>query len=317
MKYPRLASMIFNTPLMVRQDALDMAVSWADNAMGLNILGLSGAIPRLAAADGFYSEDGQDSATPDERLLTAARESGVYILPVHGPIVSRSTHMDMCTKMTSYESMRTQLNAALNDPAVIEIAFDIDTPGGSAAGMSDFANEIYAARAIKPTTAIVNFSAYSAGYGIASACGEIVVSNSSGVGSIGVIAQHADLSQKLSADGIKITAIYAGARKNDLAATAPMTDEALAWLTNLVQNNYAEFTDLVARNRGMKVEAVRATEAGVYHGSAAIAAGLADRIEPPQAAINRIAARVAARRAPQDIQSFSARAGAMNMQTRA
>lgn len=316
MKYPRLASMIFNTPLMVRQDALDMAVSWADNAMHLNIINL-GNVPRLKAGDWHGEDDDGPRQSPQDSLLEAARKTGVYILPVHGPLVSRSAHVEMCTTMTSYEGVRNQLNAALTDPNVAHIVFDIDSPGGSAAGMADLCSEIYAARAIKPVTAIVNFAAYSAAYGIASACSNIIVSQSSGVGSIGVIAQHADFSRRLEEGGIKITTVYAGARKNDLSPNAPATEEALAWLTELVQTNYTAFTELVARNRGLSVDVVRATEAGVYHGQAAIAAGLADRIEAPQEAINRIVSEVAASRRSTIVQSISGRAAIMNVQNNA
>lgn len=305
--YHRLASMIFNTPQMVRDDWLDMAVTWANQSMNLNIVNLT---------VGGQLQAMHDAASPSERRLQAARETGVYVLPIHGALVSRSAHLDMCTTMTSYEDIRSQLNAALNDGTVEHIALDIDSPGGSATGMIDLASEIYAARNLKPITAIVNFSAYSAAYGLASAASEIVLSNSSGVGSIGVIVRHVDMSKHYEAEGVKITTIFAGARKADLSSDAPLSEEATAWLTELVQQNYAEFTDMVARNRGLTVAAVRGTEAGVYFGQQGIALGLADRIEPPQAAINRIAAQVAAKRQPQPVQRFGARAAAMNLRSR-
>ena len=312
--YPRLASMIFNTPQMVRDDWLDMAVTWANQSMNLNIVNLTvgGQLQAMHDDDAPTIE----AASPSERRLQAARETGVYILPIHGALVSRSAHLDMCTTMTSYEEIRSQLHAALNDGSVAHIALDIDSPGGSATGMIDLADEIYAARAIKPITAIVNFGAYSAAYGIASAASEIVLSNSSGVGSIGVIARHVDMSKRYETAGLKITTIFAGARKADLSSDAPLSDEAAAWLTDLVQQNYAEFTDMVARNRGITVAAVRGTEAGVYFGQHGIAQGLADRIEPPQAAINRIAAQVAATRTPKPVQRIGARAAAMNLRSR-
>jgi len=311
MKYPRLASMIFNTPLCVREDALDMAVAWANTAMHLNIINI-GAAPGVLA----MQEDDDGTDAPDQTRLDAARETGVYIIPVHGPLVSRSAHVEMCSKMTSYEGIRGHLNAALTDPAIAHIVLDVDSPGGSSSGMTDLAEEIFSARAIKPVTAIVNFSAYSAAYALASAASEIIMSNSSGVGSIGVLARHLDMSAKMEKEGAKVTTIYAGARKNDLSTTAPLSPEALAWLTNLVQSNYTEFTNLVARNRKMNPQAVRDTEAGVFHGQAAIAAGLADRIEAPQVAINRIARQIADKRRPVAVQSFTARAGLMNLQTR-
>ncbi len=312
--YHRLASMIFNTPQMVRDDWLDMAVTWANQSMNLNIVNLTvgGQLQAMHDDDAPTIE----AASPSERRLQAARETGVYILPIHGALVSRSAHLDMCTTMTSYEGIRGQLQSALNDGAVEHIALDIDSPGGSATGMIDLASEIYAARNLKPITAIVNFSAYSAAYGLASAASEIVLSNSSGVGSIGVIARHVDMSKRYEAEGVKITTIFAGARKADLSSDAPLSEEATAWLTDLVQQNYAEFTDMVARNRGLTVAAVRGTEAGVYFGQQGIALGLADRIEPPQAAINRIAAQVASNRKPKPVQRIGARAAAMDIRSR-
>lgn len=312
--YHRLASMIFNTPQMVRDDWLDMAVTWANQSMNLNIVNLNVGSQLQA----MYDDDAPavEVIDPSERRLQAARETGVYVLPIHGALVSRSAHLDMCTTMTSYEDIRGQLHAALNDGSVEHIALDIDSPGGSATGMIDLAEEVYAARAVKPITAIVNFGAYSAAYGLASAASEIILSNSSGVGSIGVIARHVDMSKRYEDAGLKITTIFAGARKADLSSDAPLSEEATAWLTELVQQNYAEFTDLVARNRGLTVAAVRSTEAGVFHGQHGIAQGLADRIEPPQAAINRIAAQVASNRKPKPVQRIGARAAAMDIRSR-
>lgn len=313
--YHRLAGLIFNTPQMVREDWLDMAVNWANQAMHLNIVNLN-----IGQQVGAEWSDGNgpavEAASPQERRLQAARESGVYVLPIHGALVSRSAHLDMCTTMTSYEGIRSQLTAALNDSSVEHIALDIDSPGGSATGMTDLSEEIYAARQIKPITAIVNFGAYSAAYGLASAASEIVLSRSSGAGSIGVIARHVDMSKRYEDAGLKITTIYAGARKADLSSDAPLSEEAAAWLKELVDANYAEFTELVARNRGLTTQAVRDTEAGVFFGAKVIELGLADRIEPPQAAINRIAAQVAGNRKPKPVQRIGARAAAMDLRSR-
>ena len=310
--YPRLASLIFNTPQMVREDWLDMAVNWANQAMNLNIvnLNLSGGVLAM------HDDQPIQAVSPDERRLNAARESGVYVLPIHGALVSRSAHLDMCSTMTSYEGIRSQLNAALMDNSIEHIALDIDSPGGSATGMSDLAREIHAAKAIKPITAIVNFGAYSAAYGLASAASEIVLSQSSGAGSIGVIARHVDMSKRYEEAGMKITTIFAGARKADLSSEAPLSPEAAQWLTDLVNENYEEFTDLVASHRGLAVSVVKGTEAGVFFGAKAVELGLADRIEPPQAAINRIAAQVAGNRKPKPVQRIGARAAAMDLRSR-
>ena len=48
---------------------------------------------------------------------------------------------------------------------------------------------------MKPITAIVNYSVFSAAYFIASACSKIIVSQTSGVGPIGVIRGALDTSK--------------------------------------------------------------------------------------------------------------------------
>lgn len=233
---------------MVREDMLDMAVHWANQALNLNVINVGA--PKIGA---FHDENSQVDvlqASPAERRLLAAQSTGVYMMPVHGVLVSRSAHLDMCQTMTSYEEIREMLRAAVNDPAVAHIVMDIDTPGGSSTGCFELCDEIRAAREIKPITAISNFGAYSAGYAIASSASQIIVSQSSGVGSIGVIARHLDMSKRHEQQGVKITSVYAGARKNDLSSEAPMSDEALQWLTGLVNRQYDAFTQLVSTNRG-------------------------------------------------------------------
>ncbi|MBV2180769.1 MAG: S49 family peptidase [Castellaniella sp.] len=311
--YHRLASLIFNTPQMVRDDMLDMAVQWANRAMNLNIININAAPDVGAWHD---DEPVQAGPSPAERRLQSARDTGVYVLPIHGLLVSRSAHLDMCETMTSYEDIRTMLNQAVSDPSVEHIVMDVDSPGGSATGCMELADEIYAARAVKPITAISNFGAYSAAYALASSASELIVAPSSGVGSIGVIARHVDMSKRYEQAGIKITTVFAGARKNDLSSEAPPTEEAIAWLTELVQDNYESFVQTVARNRGMSVASVKETEAGVFFGAKSVDMELADRVETPQAAVNRIAAEVAARRSAKSPTRIAARAAAMDTQNR-
>lgn len=306
----RLISLIFNTPQLIREDVLDMAVHWANQAMNLNIVNVHGATAQNDSAE-------TQAASPSERRLQAAQDTGVYVLPVHGVLVSRNTHLDPCYSMTSYEEIRGMLNAALNDPSIEHIVLDIDSPGGSTLGCFELVDDIYAARAAKPITAISNFGAYSAGFAIASAATNLIVSRSSGVGSVGVIARHIDLSKRHEQQGIKITSIFAGARKDDLASHAPLTEEAGQWLTDLVNSHYETFTETVARNRGTSVASVKETEAGVFFGQKAVEMGFADSVESPQVAVNRIAAEVAQKRASVPKKnSVATRAAAMEIQNR-
>jgi ClpP class serine protease len=138
------------------------------------------------------------------------------------------------------------------------ILLDVDSPGGETGGVFDLADRIRAASRVKPVWAVANDMAFSAAYALASAAERVFVSRTSGVGSIGVIALHADQSAKDEQDGVRYTTVFAGARKNDLNPHAPLSDEAFAGLEAEVNRVYDLFVGTVAQHRGSP-RLVRAT----------------------------------------------------------
>lgn len=312
-RHLRASSLLFNQPLLVTPDMLDLGVSWANRVMHLNIINIGAAAfgePRMYAD----SEDAELAyATRMERLEESRRQAigrtGVEVIPVSGILVSRGAHLDACEVMTSYEDLRRQLRTAVADPMVERIVLDIDSPGGSAVGAFELASEIRAMTLQKPITGLVNFMAYSGGYLLASACSEVVMSQTSGVGSIGVIAKHLDRSKLEENAGVKVTTVFAGAHKNDMSPHEPLTEQSLQFLNDLVQESYQMFVGAVAEYRGLSVEQVKATEAALYQGQKGITAGLADRLQSPQDAVDQLSLAVA--------QSRASRGGGLSVRARA
>ena len=284
--YFRASSMLFNTPLMVSPEMLDVAVRWANQVMNLNIInvGAAGGAPRMMEDDDYPSARMQ---LEDQRRASIAT-TGVSVIPVHGMLVSRAAHINACETMTSYEGLRTSLQAAIDDPLVDRIALDIDSPGGAVTGAFEMASDLRAMAQIKPITGVINFMAASGGYLLGAACTELVTSRTSVGGSIGVIASHFDRSQALERSGVKVTTVYAGAHKNDLSPNQPITDQSLQALQEIVSSSYEMFCSAVADYRGLTVAQVKATEANVFRGQALIDTGLADRMESPQDAVNNL-----------------------------
>lgn len=311
--YLRLSSMLFNQPLMVTPDMLDLGVRWANQALHLNIINigpsstLQGAIPTDLAASN------ERMAANDGRASVVA-QTGVSVIPVAGVLVPRGANLNLCETMTSYEGLRSSIRQAIADPLVERIVLDIDSPGGSVAGAFELAADIRAMSQQKPITGLVNFMAYSGGYLIASACTEVVVSMTSGVGSVGVIASHVDQSAMAEKLGVKVTTVFAGAHKNDLTPHEPISDQSLRVLTDLVEESYTMFTNAVSDYIGMPVSKVRATEAGLFRGQSAITAGLAHRLSSPQDALDEISYAVAQTRAQRQVGRLSVRAAAMRVQ---
>ena len=228
--------------------------------------------------------------TPKTSTLTPkTSHQRIAVVPVLGPMVKRSSFLDSLFGFGNYEDVQARFDSALNDPSVDAILLEIDSPGGEAAGAFDLADRIFAARGSKPVWAMANESAFSAAYAIGSAADKLFLTRTAGVGSIGVLAAHVDQSGYDEKQGVKVTTITAGARKNDFNAHEPLSEDAAGFLQAEVNRLYGLFVDTVARNRGMTPDAVRATEAGLFFGEDAVKAGLADGVGTFESTIQSLA----------------------------
>ena len=255
---PHMAARIFGAPLLIHRPKLEVILA---------VLG-----PRIG-----LSENGTPIPSPTTRSPPVAG-GGIAVLPIYGTLVRRTVGLEAASGLTSYQDIAAQIDTAIADPAVAAIVLDIDSPGGESGGVFDLADRVRVAAQVKPVWALANDMAYSAAYAIGSAASRFFVTRTGGVGSIGVIAMHADQSVRDAQDGVRYTTVFAGARKNDLNPHEPISDEAHAFLKSEVDRIYGLFVDTVASHRSLSSEAVRATEAGVFFGNDAVAAGLADAV---------------------------------------
>ncbi len=262
---------------------------------------------RYQAGEGYFEPDTERFYRPRRDAETGAL-LGYFALdgtprPASAPVVAVlgiygiiSQRADMFTEMsggTSIERVSARFRQALADPAVKAIVFDFDSPGGGVYGVDELAAEIREARGQKPSAAVANSLAASAGYWLASAAGELSVTPSGEVGSIGVYAAHEDLSGMMEQDGVKMTLISAGKYKTEGNPFEPLSDEAKGYLQGRVDDYYRAFVGAVAKGRGVTPESVRKGfgQGRVVGAQAAKAEGMADRIETLDEALRRIGAR--------------------------
>ncbi len=255
---PHMAARLFGAPLMIHRPKLEVILA---------VLGPRIGLPQAAVPS---------NAIPDRSQPMGA--TGIAVLPVYGTLVRRTVGLEAESGLASYQGLATMLDAVVADPNVAAILLDIDSAGGESGGVFDLADRVRAATKVKPVWALANDMAFSAAYAIGSAASRFIVTRTGGVGSIGVIAMHADQSVKDAKDGVRYTTVFAGARKNDLNPHEPISDEAHAFLKAEVGRVYDLFVDTVASHRSLATDAVRATEAGIYFGADAVAAGLADAV---------------------------------------
>jgi len=265
-------------PWAIRPDYLHFMASLAS----LDRDGRAGR--RSAEGEDWFRLDLQAAVGPTAQRMDGARyamltREGVAIIPVVGPIFPRANMMtEMSGSGTSAAMLARDLQLARDSADVGAILLMVDSPGGSPTGINALADQIYAMRGRKRVLAHVTGTCASAAYWVASAAGELVTEKTGIIGSIGVVAAvpkqvEPDASGTLS---IEIVSSSAPNKRPD-----PQTEEGAAEIRVLLDGIEDQFIADVARGRKTTAARVRTDfgGGGVKIGAAAVAAGMADRVQ--------------------------------------
>lgn len=219
----------------------------------------------------------QKLGRPLENTYDVEYRDGVAILHVTGPLFRYANLFTAVSGATSYDMLARDFTRAVEDPRVEAILLNIDSPGGEANGVSEFADQIYAARGRKPIVAYVGGLGASAAYWIASAADEIVANDSAVLGSIGTVMTVRDSREREAKNGEKTYQIVSS--QSPHKRLDPATDEGQRRMQAMVDAMSDVFLAKVARNRGTDVDTVMKNygQGDVLVGQAAVNAGLADR----------------------------------------
>jgi signal peptide peptidase SppA len=274
---PRIVRAVLDTPWAILPDKLEALAEFIELRA---IYGM--AMPPVEI----------DARAADIRSATRSRGT-VAVLPVMGTLMHRANMMTNMSGGTSTEQLSRDFATLLENPQVSSIVLDIDSPGGAVGGIQELADQVMAAREVKPVVAVANGLAASAAYWIATQASELVVSPSGMVGSIGVVALHQDLSARAEREGIKTTLVSAGRYKTEGNQFEALTGEARAAMQDQINVFYDAFVSAVARGRGVDAAAVRGGfgEGRTVLAKAAVRQGMADRVATLDQTINRLLAR--------------------------
>ncbi|HOW71674.1 MAG TPA: S49 family peptidase [Phycisphaerae bacterium] len=212
---------------------------------------------------------------------------GVMVLPLLGFLDFRPSWLMELFGGTSILQFSQRFDEAIADPSVNGIVLEVDSPGGTVAGISELSGKVFAARAKKPIVAFISPLAASAAFWVASSAGEVVITPSGEAGSIGVVLIHEEVSGANAKAGITFTVLRSTPEKYEANAVEPLSDSAKAYLQKQLNTIYGRFVEDVARNRGVSTATVLAR---FGHGrsmlaDAAVRAGLADRLGSIEGAI--------------------------------
>lgn len=292
-KFARVASRLFNAPLMLRPEKAEMLCAALVDRLGIAKLdridgtSLEASQLRLKASDWL---DDEEPVTPARRQYTVERR--VARVPVNGTLVHKLGGVSPWSGMTGYDCLEKVIADAQDNREVGAILLDIDSPGGEVAGCFAFTRKLATMGARgggKPIVAFANEMACSAAYAIAASCDVVMTTDTGMVGSIGVYTMLVDMTKGLDKNGLKVTMVRAGDRKARGGPYEAADDQTMDKLMGWVDDTWRIFIDHVAAHRPMSAAAVKALKGDWFTGSDALDIGLVDAVDSPEAIFEAVA----------------------------
>ncbi len=217
----------------------------------------------------------QSGTLRQEERLTEQR-GDIGILNITGPVIRYGGLMEI-SGYTSIQTATREFTKLENDPSIKTIILNIDSPGGQAASIDQFANIV--SKSSKRTIAYVDSLAASAGYWIACSCDEIISSSTSMVGSIGVVYSLIDDTKKRENEGLQKIEIVSAVSPNKRPDIT--SKEGQAQIQKWADNLGEKFIQAVAINRKVNIETVKEKfgQGDLLISDEALKVGMIDKIQ--------------------------------------
>lgn len=172
-----------------------------------------------------------------------------------------------------------RLDRIAADDEAKALIVDINSPGGTTFGGEAIYKAVRRVAAKKPVVSEIRTLGASAAYMIAAGGDHIVASETSIVGSIGVLFQYPQVGGLLDKIGVGMDEIKSAPLKAEPSPFHPASDEAKAMIRSLIMDTYGWFVDLVAERRALSHDkALALSDGSVFTGRQALKNGLIDAI---------------------------------------
>ena len=254
MKYGRLLTRLYNTPLAIAQSKLDVLTSEVTL--------------KLLAGESLSSVPSPDRQDVPQQTS---------VIRVFDSLVSKNGGGD--SGSTSYESITNQINSAISNGST-KLTFYIDSPGGEVNGLFGLAAFIASlpSKGIE-TEAVTDGSATSAAYVIASACQTIHATESSILGSIGVIMTLINVAEADKKAGIEYTILRSKEDKALINPHEPLATKAIEDATKMLSVLDNIMNKTVSENRPtLSMDTIMSLAGGTVLAEEALSLGLIDGI---------------------------------------
>lgn len=227
------------------------------------------------------SNDSADTSSTD--TSSEPEDCNVYGINLHGNVVTYHTNGayndqdKLILDETSADEIIFVVNKAQEAENVKAIIVEIDSGGGYPVAGEEMMRAFKDSK--KPVVAFIRSMSASAAYMAATGAETIFASKFSDVGSIGVTQSYLQNADKNKRDGLTYIDLASGPYKDTGSPDKPITQKEKDLLMRDVNIVYNDFVNMVAQNRNLPVDKVKALADGsTVMGETALKNGLIDKI---------------------------------------
>lgn len=285
--FSNIAGQMLNRPLLIHPHKVEVLVCALHTKLGIVKMETIDGVTLEAQGMLHQAELAQQQALArDARSDREGRKpyemaGDIAVIRIEGTLVHKAGWLDAMSGFSGYTTLAQRFAAAFADPDVTGIWVEIDSPGGSVAGLFALVEEIALGTQSmggKPVYAWVNEMACSAAYAIACVCDKVFGPRDAIVGSIGSVIVHTSIAAALEEGGVSVKVIRAGERKYRGNSMEELDEATEAKLQGAVDETRDRFANLVSMGRNLPVADVLATEADWFSGDDAVRLGLMDEV---------------------------------------
>jgi protease-4 len=244
-------------------------------ALGLVGLAVVAVVVVLAVGAGGPSAP----AVYDEEYVSGEGTEKIVVVPVEGTIAPAESSVGGVQPTVTPEGLSDALRQASDDPSVVAVVLEINSPGGGVTASDEMHQSIldFKRNTEMPVVVSMADTAASGGYYISTAADRIVANETTLTGSLGVFFQITNFSEAADKYGISQNVIKSGKFKDIGNSFREMKPEERQIFQSLVDESYAEFVSVISEGRDLPEERVREIADGrIYSGSQAKELGLVD-----------------------------------------
>ncbi|WP_423789751.1 signal peptide peptidase SppA [Leptospira perolatii] len=213
--------------------------------------------------------------------------TGAALVKIDGEIHSGHSTFES----TGADTILEQLRSIEEDPNIVGVLIEINSPGGSVGASQEIYRELMHLRKDKNIKIVVSMKdiAASGGYYIAAAADKIYALGGTITGSIGVIAIAPNIKGLLDRYGVKVRTFKEGKYKDSLSLFRDNTAEEDDMIQKMLSDTYEEFIEDVSKGRNQTVKFVQALAEGrIYSGHDAFRNKLVDDIGGRREALSEL-----------------------------